>query len=96
MKGPDISSTPFFKTGLEGDQKESIFPTWPWTEGWAAAGRRCDLDIFKVHLPSSPLPTCPVSKHSAPDIFPLRWQLVSSEEIAVCLSVTPTLQEKLS
>ena len=77
MKESDISSTLFFKTGLEGDQKESIFPTWLWTEDWAAAGRRCDLDIFKVHLPLSPLPTCPFSKRSAPDILPLRWQLVS-------------------
>lgn len=77
MKGSDISSTLFFKTGLERDQKESILPTWLWTEDWAAAGRRCDLDIFKVHLPLSPLPTCPFSKRSAPDIFPLRWQLVS-------------------
>ena len=95
MKGPDTGPTPPFGTGLEGGEKESAFATCLWTEGGAAAGRRCDLDISKGHLPLRPLPTHPVSKCLAPDIFPRTQQLVSSEEIAVCASVTPTLQVKL-
>lgn len=73
---------------------------WPWAAGpaqraGAAAGRRNDLDICKVHLSLLPIFYPSSLQTFVPRHFPHRWQLISSEEIAVRSSVTPTLQVKL-
>lgn len=89
MKGPGSSPTRSFWTGLERGQNR-VLPTWrpPVLLGRGSCWWERRPGYLQGHLPV--LPVLPIQgRRSAPHSFPRGWQLVSTEEIAVCAPGTP-------